>query len=134
MGNFIGDGLNESYSNDLTEQIIGCAFEVHGVLGSGFLEKVYENALLVELRSRGLKAEAQQPIPVFYKDKFVGEYFADIIVENLVILELKALEKLCDIHELQLKHYLRATNIEVGLLVNFGRSVDIKRKYVKSGS
>jgi GxxExxY protein len=122
--------MNESNYNDVTEQIIGCAFEVHGVLGSGFLEKVYENALLEEMRNRGLKAERQKPIPVLYKNKVVGEYFADIIVEDVVILELKALEKLSDFHELQLKHYLKATGIEVGLLINFGRSVEIKRKFV----
>ncbi len=74
--------MNEPISDALTEQIIGCAFEVHKVLGSGFLEKVYENAMLEELKSKGLKAESQKPITVFYKDRIVGEYCADIIVED----------------------------------------------------
>src|SRR6185369_14593258 len=89
----------------LTDQIINCAYEVHNVLGSGFLEKVYENALLNELTSRGIKAEAQRPISVSYKGKVVGEYCADIIVEDSLIIELKAVEKLTDIHEIQLKNY-----------------------------
>ena len=119
-------------SDALTEQIIGCAFEVHKILGSGFLEKVYENALVEELKSRGLKTESQKPITVSYKDKIVGEYCADIIVEESVVLELKAQEKINDIHELQLKNYLKATGVQLGLLINFGKSVEIKRKYVKS--
>ena len=119
-------------SDALTEQIIGCAFEVHKILGSGFLEKVYENALVEELKSRGLKTESQKPITVSYKDKIVGEYCADIMVEDSVILELKALEKINDIHELQLKNYLKATGVQLGLLINFGKTVEMKRKYVKS--
>ena len=119
------------YNNpQLTEQVIGCAYEVHNILGSGFLEKVYENALLGELASRGIKAEAQRPLTVSYKGTVVGEYCADIVVEDSLIIELKAVEKLTDVHELQLKNYLKATNIELGLLVNFGKSVDVKRKYV----
>lgn len=118
--------------DDLTEQIISCAFEVHKVLGSGFLEKVYENALIEELRRKNLRAEAQQGMTVFYKGKSVGEYLADIIVEDKVIVELKALEKINDVHEVQLKNYLKATAIEVGLLINFGKSVELKRKYVKN--
>lgn len=115
---------------DLTEQIINCAFEVHNILGSGFLEKVYENAVLEEIRSRGLKAESQRGIAVKYKDHIVGEYYADIVVEDKIIIELKAIDKLNDIHELQVKNYLNATGIEIGLLINFGKSVEIKRKYV----
>ena len=118
----------------LTELIINCAYEVHNILGSGFLEKVYENALLTELQIRGIKAEAQIPISVRYKDKIVGEYVADIVVEESVLLELKALEKLADVHEIQLKNYLKATNIELGLLINFGKSVEVKRKFVMSES
>ena len=117
---------------DLTSQIIASAFEVYNILGSGFLEKVYENAMVVELRQKGLNAIPQQGITVFYKEKCVGEYCADIIVEDKVILELKALENIADIHEIQLKNYLKATGIEVGLLINFGRSVEVKRKYVKN--
>jgi len=114
---------------ELTEQIINCAFEVHKILGAGFLEKVYLNAMLEELKSRGLKAESQRGITVRYKDNIVGEYFADIVVEDVIIIELKALDKLNDLHELQLKNYLKATGIEVGLLINFGKSVEVKRKY-----
>ena len=105
--------------NDLTYQINGAVFEVNRELGAGFLEKVYENALSIELIERGLKAENQVPIKVKYKGKEVGEYFADIIVENKVILEIKAIETLQRIHEAQLLNYLKATEYKIGLLVNF---------------
>ena len=117
---------------ELTEQIINCAFEVHKIMGFGFLEKVYLNAMLEELKSRGLKAESERKIIVRYKDNIVGEYCADIIVEDVIIIELKALDKFNDIHELQIKNYLKATGIEVGLLINFGKSVEVKRKYVQN--
>ena len=114
--------------NDLTYAINGAVFEVSRALGFGFLEKVYENALLAELRERGLQAESQVPIKVYYKDKVVGEYFADILVEDKVILELKTVEKISKIHEAQLLNYLKATGIKVGLLVNFRHpKADIKR-------
>ena len=116
---------------ELTENIIKCAFEVHCVLGSGFLEKVYENALVDELARAGLKAVPQQPIEVVFKGKNVGDYQADIIVEDKIIVELKALDRIMDAHELQLKNYLKATGLEVGLLINFGKSVEVKRKYMK---
>jgi GxxExxY protein len=119
---------------DLTEQIISCAYEVHRVLGSGFLEKVYENALVEELLRRGLLAEPQKGIVVRYKGTVVGDYVADIIVENVIIIELKALEKLHDIHEIQLKNYLKATGVEIGLLINFGKSVEVRRKFVQNFS
>ena len=115
---------------NLTEKIIGCAYEVHRHLGSGFLEKVYENALYEELKSVGLKVDSQKEIKVFYKGRQVGNYIADLVVDGLVILELKAIEKIADIHEIQLKNYLKATSIEIGLLINFGSKVEIKRKYV----
>jgi len=119
------------YNNpQLTEQIISCAYEVHNVLGSGFLEKVYENALLHELASRGIKVEAQKPVSVSYKGRVVGKYCPDIVVEDSLIIELKAVERLTDIHEIQLKNYLKATTVELGLLINFGKSVEVKRKYV----
>jgi len=105
--------------NELTYQIRGAVFEVNRVLGAGFLEKVYEKALLVEFHKRGLKAEAQFPITVKYKDQVVGEYFADIVVEDRVVLELKAIEKLQKVHEAQLLNYLKATGIQIGLLANF---------------
>ena len=105
--------------NELTYQIRGSVFEVNKVLGAGFLEKVYEKALLVELRKRGLKAEGQVPITVKYKGEVVGEYFADIVVEDKVIIELKAVDKLQKIHEAQILNYLKATGYKIGLLVNF---------------
>jgi GxxExxY protein len=105
--------------NDITYAINGSVFEVNRVLGPGFLEKVYENALLIELKSRGLNAESQVPIKVLYKEDVVGEYIADILVEQSVIVELKTVESLEKIHEAQLLNYLRATGIRLGLLVNF---------------
>jgi len=114
--------------NDITYAINGAVFEVNKVLGPGFLEKVYENALLSELRSRGLSVENQTPIEVFYKDVCVGEYFADILVEDKVIVELKTAERIEKIHEAQLLNYLKATGIQVGLLVNFRHEkAEIKR-------
>ena len=105
--------------NELTYLINGAIFEVTRVLGAGFLEKVYENALMVELVKRGLKAKNQVPIEVKYKDIEVGEYYADIVVENQVILELKSIESLQKIHEAQLLNYLKASGFKIGLLVNF---------------
>ena len=105
--------------DELTYKINGAIFEVNKTLGSGFLEKVYENALLVELRLEGLKAESQVPILVTYKSNTVGEYFADVVVEDAVILELKALESLQKVHEAQMLNYLKATGYKIGLLVNF---------------
>jgi len=119
---------------DLTEQIISCAYEVHRVLGSSYKKKVYENALVEELLRRGLLAEPQKGIVVRYKGTVVGDYVADIIVENVIIIELKALEKLHDIHEIQLKNYLKATGVEIGLLINFGKSVEVRRKFVQNFS
>ena len=105
--------------NDLTYKINGAIFEVNRELGPGFLEKVYENALLIELRDKGLKAENQVSIEVKYKGKDVGEYFADIVVEDRVVIELKAVESVQKVHEAQLLNYLRATGYKMGLLVNF---------------
>ena len=114
--------------NDITYAINGAVFEVNRVLGPGFLEKVYENALLIELRSRGLKAEAQVPIKVLYKDDVVGEYIADIFVEDRIIVELKTVESLEKIHEAQLLNYLKATGLNIGMLVNFRHpKAEIKR-------
>jgi GxxExxY protein len=103
----------------LTYKINGAIYEVNRVLGTGFLEKVYENALMIELKARNLKAENQVPINVEYKGSLVGDYYADIVVENKVILELKAIEKLQKFHEAQILNYLKATEFEIGLLVNF---------------
>ena len=116
-------------NDDLTKKIISCAFKVHNTLGSGFLEKVYENAMMIELKKAGLNVEQQHNIPVYYDSTIVGDYYADILVENEVILELKAVENLAKIHEVQLVNYLQGTGNEIGLLINFGSSVKIKRKY-----
>ena len=114
--------------NDIKYAINGAVFEVNKVLGSGFLEKVYENALVFELKERGIKAESQVSITVYYKGKTVGEYIADILVENRVIVELKTVEALDRIHEAQLLNYLKATGIRVGILVNFKHpKAEIKR-------
>lgn len=114
--------------NEVTYAINGAIYEVNRELGQGFLEKVYENALLLELRVRGLKAESQAPIIVKYKGQPVGEYYADIVVEDRVIIELKAVDALDKIHEAQLLNYLKATGFKIGLLVNFkGPKAQIKR-------
>jgi GxxExxY protein len=114
--------------NDVTYAINGAVFEVNRVLGPGFLEKVYENALLIELKRKGLKAGSQTPIKVFYKGNAVGEYIVDILVEGKVIVELKTVEKLEKAHEAQLLNYPKATGIHVGLLVNFKHpKAEVKR-------
>ena len=113
---------------ELTENIIQAAYTVHNTLGYGFLEKVYQNALVIELAKRGIKADSEKPIKVFYEGQIVGDYVCDLIVDDKVILELKAVKELNDIHEVQLVNYLKATGVEVGLLINFGPSVKIKRK------
>jgi len=113
----------------LTKKIIACAYKVHNELGAGFLEKVYQNALAIELDNAGFDFEMQHPIKVYYRNTIVGEYFADIIVNNAVILELKAVRYLEKIHEVQLVNYLQATKTEIGLLINFGESVNVKRKF-----
>ncbi len=104
---------------ELTEQIIKAFYKVYNLLGYGFLEKVYENALAIELRRNGFKVEKQKGIIVFYEEQEVGLYYADLTVEDTVIIELKANEGLIEDHAVQLVNYLKATNIEVGLLLNF---------------
>jgi len=112
----------------LTEQIIGCAFSVSNTLGFGFLEKVYENALAVELRENGLEVAQQCPLPVAYKGVSVGEYFADLLVEGKVIVEIKAVRRLDNSHLAQCINYLKATGLRVGLLLNFGRpKLEVRR-------
>lgn len=115
--------------DEITGIIIGCAFEVHNKLGSGFLEKVYANALRIEITKRGLKVQQEAPIRVWCEGEVVGEYYADLWVEERVVIELKAVQSLTQGHELQLVNYLTATKIETGLLLNFGSSVQVKRKY-----
>jgi GxxExxY protein len=114
--------------NEITYRINGAVFEVNRELGAGFLEKVYENALMKEFRLEGIKAEAQVPIKIYYKEVIVGDYFADIVVDDRIILELKACESLQKTHEAQLLNYLAATGYKVGMLVNFTHpKAEIKR-------
>jgi len=107
---------------EITEQIIGAAFEVYKVLGYGFLEKVYHKALVVELKLRRLPIEEEYAIKVIYENEIVGEYYADIFVERKVIVEIKVDDKYNSQHEAQLLNYLKATGIKIGLLINFGKS------------
>jgi len=118
----------ELLHKELTNKIINCFYTVYNTLGFGFLEKVYENAMMIELIKNGINAEKQKPIKVYYSDEIVGEYFADIIVEDTIIIELKAAEFLIEEHELQLINYLKATDKEIGLLLNFGKKPEFKRK------
>ena len=121
-------GQREYLDKDLTELIIGAAFEVHNHLGYGFLEKVYQRAMQVELQARGLVAEIEAEIRVFYKEVEVGFYRADILVNDRVIVELKVAPDYCPADEPQLLNELKATGIRVGLLINFGRTkVGLKR-------
>ncbi len=118
---------NYKYSK-ITDLIIKAYYKVYNSLGYGFLEKVYENSMMIELLKLGLNCEKQKPIKVNYDWYEVGEYFADIVVNDLVIIELKAAESLCIEHECQLINYLKATDMEVGMLLNFGRKPQFKRK------
>ena len=112
----------------ITEKIIKAYYQVYNTLGYGFLEKVYHNALLLELRKQDFYCQSQFPIKVFYEGVQVGDYFADIIVDESVVIEIKAMESLCEEHEYQLINYLKATDIEIGLLLNFGKKPEFKRK------
>ena len=114
---------------EITEKIIGCAFKVFNQMGSGYLESVYEHCMLIELSKAGLSVQSQYPMKVLYDEQIVGEFCADLLVEESVIVELKAINRLLTIHEAQLVNYLVATGKEVGLLINFGPdTVVIKRK------
>lgn len=113
----------------LITRVVQCIYNVRGVLKQGFLESVYQRALMIELHANGLQAEAECPITVNYKGTEVGFFRADIVVEGKLILELKAVDVLTKAHEVQLVNYLTATNIENGLLVNFGENFSVKRKY-----
>ena len=116
--------------NDLTRLIIGCAYTVHNTLGFGFLESVYEKSLLIELDKKGISACPQKPIKVYYNSHIVGNFYADLVIDNQLIIELKSIANLSTAHEVQLVNYLNATGIKDGLLINFGpESVEIKRKY-----
>ena len=115
---------------EITYKINGAVFEVNRQLGAGFLEKVYENALLIELRERGLIAESQVSIRVDYKGNLVGDYFADIVVDDQVILEIKAVETIHKIHEAQILNYLKATGYKIGLLINFTYPKAVIKRYI----
>ena len=120
--------LKDAKFKQLTERIIGVFYEVYNRLGYGFLEKVYENSMLIEFQKENIPVVAQAPIKVFYGDKVVGEYFADLLVDGKVIVEIKAAKALIAEYEAQLLNYLKATDVEVGLLLNFGPKPEIKRK------
>jgi|SRR5690554_585086 len=111
---------------DITDKIIKAYYNVYNTLGYGFLEKVYENAMMIELQKQGLHVQKQMPIKVFYENQLVGEYYTDILVDETVIVELKTPKTLCEEHEFQLLNYLKAT--EFGLLLNFGKEPQFKRK------
>jgi GxxExxY protein len=115
--------------DELTKAIIGCAYKVHNSLGPGFLEKVYENAMRIELEKLGLAVKQQQPVNVIYDGRFVGLYYADLWVNERIVIELKAVRAIAKEHEVQLVNYLAATRLDVGLLLNFGSSVEVKRKF-----
>jgi GxxExxY protein len=114
--------------SELTQQIIGIFYAVYNALGSGFLEKVYENALVIRLQKAGFTVAQQHPIKVYFDGVVVGEYFADLVVNDLIILEIKAVTELIEAHEAQLINYLKATPYEVGLLLNFGPKPQVVRK------
>ena len=116
---------------DLTQKILAGAFAVHNTLGCGFLEKVYSNALLFELRKMGLHCEQEVPFKVKYKDFVVGDYCSDLVVENCVLVELKACTSLDSVHEAQILNYLKASSIQVGLLLNFGKPKLQYRRFVR---
>jgi GxxExxY protein len=120
--------FQDSKHAELTEKIIKLFYRVYNTLGYGFLEKVYENAMMIEFRIEEIPAISQYPIEVTYQGEIVGEYYADIMVDDKVVVEIKATRTLAIEHEAQILNYLRATDIEVGLLLNFGPKPEIKRK------
>jgi GxxExxY protein len=121
--------MEENYKHsELTRRVIKAYYHVYNELGHGFLEKVYERAMMIELPRQGLKCEQQKSIKVFYEGIEVGDYYADIVVEDCIIVELKAVEKIAPEHEVQIVNYLKATAFEVGLILNFGPKAQFKRK------
>ena len=113
---------------ELSQKIIAAAHSVHKESGQGFLEKVYKNALAIELQEEGIKCALEVPMPVLYHGVVVGDYIADIVVGDRIVVEVKAVSELNSVHEVQLVNYLKATGLQVGLLMNFGRSVEVKRR------
>jgi len=124
--------MNADYQDfkykELTEKIINIFYKVYNRLGYGFLEKVYENALMIEFKKEGIPVISQSGINVLYEGEIIGEYYADILVANKIIVEIKASKRLIEEHEAQLLNYLKATDIEIGLLLNFGTRPEFKRK------
>jgi GxxExxY protein len=114
--------------SEITEKIVRAYYQVYNTLGYGFLEKIYENALAIELTKQGLTVQPQKPVLVYYHGQVVGEYFADLLVNGCVIVELKAAETLAEENHAQLLNYLKASDIDVGLLLNFGPKPEVKRK------
>jgi GxxExxY protein len=112
---------HEIIYKELSYKVINASMEVHNKLGAGFLEKLYENALTIKLNKNGLKAIQQAPMKVYFEGELVGEYFADILVENKVILETKCVEKIVDIHRAQVINYLKATGLKLGIIINFAK-------------
>lgn len=119
--------MKEMLCKEITDSILKAYYAVYNQLGYKFLEKVYQNAMYFELKSKGLKVEAQKQIKVYFKNQLVGEYFADLLIEDKVIVELKACELLMNAHIAQIMNYLKATEIEVGLVLNFGEEPEFKR-------
>jgi GxxExxY protein len=119
--------MTEILHKELSESILKVFYDVYNELGYGFLEKVYQNAMYLELKSQGFKVEPQKQIKVYYKNEPVGDFFADLLINDLIILELKACDSLVKAHYVQTLNYLKATNIEIGLLLNFGEKPEIKR-------
>jgi GxxExxY protein len=125
-----GNGHVVEKNDPFTSKIIGCAIQVHAELGPGFLESVYHQALVIELAEAGLSLKSQVPLEVLYKGRPAGSFLADIVVEDRLLLELKALESILSVHELQVVNYLKATGLKLGLLLNFGRpTLQIRRKF-----
>ena len=115
---------------DITRRIIGCAYKVYNTLGFGFLESVYKKAMVIEIQKNGLTVEDEKALKVYYDDQVVGEFYADLFVEQEIVIELKSVQTLVKEHEVQLVNYLNALEKEIGLLVNFGsKGVEVKRKY-----
>lgn len=113
---------------DLTDKIIGTFYEVYNELGFGFLESIYEEAMIIALEAKGLKIQQQVPVPVWFRGKKIGNFEADLIVNDLVIIELKAVKAISEIHIAQLLNYLKATEVEVGLVLNFGHKAEFRRQ------
>lgn len=119
---------HEVIHKELSYDIVGIAMDVHNALGCGFLEKVYENALFMKLKKSGYRVEQQAPIKVYFEKEVVGEYFADLLVEDKIILELKCAESIGDVHKAQILNYLKATGLRLGILLNFSKP---KLEYVR---